>query len=76
MLKISYVAEDVSVIQRERYHHPQSVIRQRMTILALHNSGIRVSARIFPIKQGSEVKPLTILCFQWIINLHVTCIKF
>ncbi|MDR1290880.1 MAG: hypothetical protein LBK06_06735 [Planctomycetaceae bacterium] len=60
ILKISYGAEDVSVIQRERYHHPQAAIRQRMTILALHNSGI-IAENIPPLADCSKRTVLKVL---------------
>jgi hypothetical protein len=53
MLKIFYSDQDIEVIQDERYHHPHSAIRQRMTILALHSSGV-VAEHIPPLANCSK----------------------
>lgn len=39
MLRIAISSEDIEVIQRERYYHPQPHIMMRMHILALHYQG-------------------------------------
>lgn len=39
MLKIEILPEDLFIIQRDRYYHPQPHIMIRMNILALHHQG-------------------------------------
>jgi transposase len=40
MLRVSISPEDVEIIQRERYYHPQPHIMMRMHILAHHHKGM------------------------------------
>ncbi|MDR3196591.1 MAG: winged helix-turn-helix domain-containing protein, partial [Planctomycetaceae bacterium] len=60
MLNIFYSDQDIEVIQDERYHHPHSAIRQRMTILALHSSGV-VAEHIPPLANCSKKTVLKVL---------------
>ena len=39
MLQVSILPEDVPVIQRDRFYHPQPHIMMRMHVLALHHKG-------------------------------------
>ena len=39
MLRISILEEDIPIIQRDRFYHPQPYIMIRMHILSLHHKG-------------------------------------